>query len=169
MKKLTILKSLIDFIWIVTCIPVALMFLFLAIYMFVEPEILNLLFETDDDVFKPSPLVVQIFGLLFIVLGFFTIYCVYVFRKTLRYFQKVKPFHDEVISNFYKIGYLLTGIGIGSSLLFFLIRVLFENKFKIHLGLSPYLMLVCLGLFFMVLSEVFKMAKYAKEENDLTI
>jgi hypothetical protein len=92
-----------------------------------------------------------------------------VFRKTLRYFQKVKPFHDEVIANFYKIGYLLTGIGLGSSVLFFLMRILFENKFKIHLGLSPYLMLVCLGLFFMVLSEVFKVAKHAKEENELTV
>ena len=30
-------------------------------------------------------------------------------------------------------------------------------------------MLICLGLFFMVLSEVFKVAKRAKEENNLTI
>lgn len=169
MRKLIILKSLIDFIWFVTCIPVILILLFFAVYMFVNPESLNLIFETDDNLVESSPIVVQTFGLLFIALGFCTIYCVYLFRKTLRYFQKVKPFHDEVIANFYKIGYLLTGIGIGSSVLFFVIRLWFENMFKIHLGLSPYLMLVCLGLFFMVLGEVFKVAKHAKEENELTV
>ena len=169
MRKLVILKSLIDFIWIVTCIPMVLILLFLAVYMFVNPEILNLIFETDDNLIEFSPIIVQTFGLLFIALGFCTIYCVYVFRKTLRYFQRVKPFHDDVIANFYKIGYLLTGIGIGSSLLLFLIPIWFESKFKIHLGLSPYLMLVCLGLFFMVLSEVFKVAEHAKEENELTV
>jgi hypothetical protein len=62
MRKLIILKSLIDFIWIVTCIPVALVFLFLAIYMFVEPEILSLIFETDDNLVESSPIVVQTFG-----------------------------------------------------------------------------------------------------------
>lgn len=169
MRKLIILKSLIDFIWFVTCIPMVLILLFFAVYMFVNPESLSLIFETNDNLAELPPIVIQIFGLLFIALGFCTIYCVYVFRKTLRYFQKVKPFHDAVIANFYKIGNLLTGIGIGSSVLFFLMRVVFENKFKIHLGLSPYLILICLGLFFMVLSEVFKVAKHAKEENELTV
>ena len=43
------------------------------------------------------------------------------------------------------------------------------GEFKINLGLTPYLILICLGLFFMVLSEVFKVAKHAKEENELTV
>ncbi|WP_414692206.1 DUF2975 domain-containing protein [Olleya sp. UBA1516] len=37
------------------------------------------------------------------------------------------------------------------------------------MGFSSFLIMLCFGLFFMVLSEVFKVAKYTKQENDLTI
>jgi hypothetical protein len=99
----------------------------------------------------------------------FGIYFIYIFIKTLRYFQQVKPFHIDVINNFNKIGRLFSVIGIAGSLLFFVARLILKNEFKIHFGLSPYLLLICLGLFFMILSEVFKVAKHAKEENELTI
>ena len=118
MRKLIILKSLIDFIWFVTCIPAVLFLLFLTVYIFIEPETLNLILDTEDTIIESSTITVQLFGLGFIILGFITIYC-YVFRKTLRYFQKVKPFHNDVIVNFYKLGYLLSGVGIALSLLFF--------------------------------------------------
>jgi hypothetical protein len=169
MRKLIILKSLIDFIWIIICIPSLLLLVFCAIYICIEPESLNLVFDIDIDIQNTSAIAVQIFGLLFIVLAFGTIYCVYLFRKTLRYFQKVKPFHSDVINNFYRLGYLLSGIGLLSSILLFVAHLFFKSEFKINLGLSPYIMLICLGLFFMVLSEVFKVAKRAKEENELTI
>ena len=169
MRKLIILKSLIDFVWIVTCIPALLILSFLAVYMFVEPESLDIILDADKSIIKTFSISAQLFGLAFIVLAFITIYCVYLFRKTLRYFQRVKPFHMDVIVNFYRIGYLLTGVGIASSVLFFLAQLVFTSQLKINLGLSPHVMLTCLGLFFMVLSEVFKVAKYAKEENNLTI
>ncbi|WP_179316600.1 DUF2975 domain-containing protein [Winogradskyella undariae] len=169
MRKLIILKSLIDFVWIVTCIPALLLLAFFAVYMFIEPESLNMILDTDTSNIETSLMAAQLFGLVFIALAFITIYCVYLFRKTLRYFQKVKPFHMDVIVNFYKIGYLLTSVGIASSVLVFVGQLVFKSQLKINLGLSPYLMLICLGLFFMVLSEVFKVAKYAKEENNLTI
>ena len=87
----------------------------------------------------------------------------------MRYFQKVKPFHLDVIQNFYKIGYLLIAVGFVGSMLTFVSRLVVKGEFKINLGLTPYLILICLGLFFMVLSEVFKVAKHAKEENELTV
>ncbi|WP_458628031.1 DUF2975 domain-containing protein [Winogradskyella sp. PC D3.3] len=169
MRKLIILKSLIDFVWIVTCIPALLILSFLAVYMFIEPQSLDIILDADKSIIKTFSISAQLFGLVFIALGFVTIYCVYLFRKTLRYFQRVKPFHMDVIVNFYRIGYLLTGVGIASSVLFFLAQLVFTSQLKINLGLSPYIMLICLGLFFMVLSEVFKVAKKAKEENNLTI
>ncbi|MBU2921820.1 DUF2975 domain-containing protein [Winogradskyella psychrotolerans] len=169
MRKLIILKSLIDFVWIVTCIPALLILSFLAVYMFIEPESLDMILDADKSIIKTFSVSAQLFGLVFIALGFITIYCVYLFRKTLRYFQRVKPFHADVITNFYKIGYLLTGVGIIASVLIFVGQLVFTSQLKINLGLSPYLMLICLGLFFMVLSEVFKVAKKAKEENDLTV
>ncbi|MCA0131440.1 DUF2975 domain-containing protein [Winogradskyella alexanderae] len=169
MRKLIILKSLVDFIWIVTCIPMIGLLVFFIVFMFIDPESLHLVFDMDEDFLKSSKIMTQIFGLLFVLLFLIGIYCIYLFRKTLRYFQKVKPFHDEVILNFHKIGYLLSAIGLVGAILIFVARLILKNEFKINLGLSPYILLICLGLFFMVLSEVFKVAKHAKEENDLTV
>ena len=166
MRKLVILKSLVDFIWIVTCIPMIAILLFFSVFMFVNPKSLDIVFDGEV---QSSIITAQFFGLMLIIIGIIAIYCFYVFRKTLRYFQKVKPFHIDVIKNFYRIGYLLSFIGIGGSILFFIARIVLKNELKFSLGMSPYLMLICLGLFFMVLSEVFKVAKQAKEENELTI
>ncbi|MDB9781719.1 DUF2975 domain-containing protein [Winogradskyella sp.] len=166
MRKLIILKSLIDFIWIVTCIPMIALLLFFSVFMFINPESLKAIFDFEVD---GNLITAQFFAFLLIITCFFGIYCVYLFRKTLRYFQRVKPFHIDVIKNFYKIGYLLSIIGIGGTILFFTARLVLKSELKINLGMSPYVMLICLGLFFMVLSEVFKVAKQAKEENDLTV
>ena len=169
MRKLIILKSLVDFIWIVTCIPMIGILLFFSVYMFINPGSITIFFDIDSTVINSSKGKVQIIVLLSSFLIYAGVYCIYLFRKTLRYFQQVKPFHIDVIRNFYKIGYLLASIGLLGSILLFVSRLVLNNQFKITFGLSPYLLLMCLGLFFMVLSEVFKVAKYAKEENELTI
>ncbi|MCA0152234.1 DUF2975 domain-containing protein [Winogradskyella vincentii] len=169
MRKLIILKSLVDFIWIITCIPLLFLMGFFLVYMFVEPEALDIVFdEISFDKTIPN-YIKQFFGLLFIIITSISVYCLFVFRKTLRYFQQVKPFHIDVINNFHKIGYMLCGIGIGGTLIAFASRILFKGEFIINLGITPYLVLTVLGLFFMVLSEVFKVAKHAKEENELTV
>ncbi|OZV70684.1 DUF2975 domain-containing protein [Winogradskyella aurantia] len=169
MRKLVILKSLVDFIWIVTCIPGIPLLLFFMVFVFINPDSVNFVIDTGVSKTEASTLQVQLIALVLVVLCFIGIYCLYLFRKTLRYFQQVKPFHEDVIANFYKIGYLLSGIGISALMVFFLARLFVDNKFRIQLGISSYLLIVCLGLFFMVLSEVFKVAKHAKEENELTV
>jgi hypothetical protein len=169
MRKLIILKSLVDFVWIVTCIPMLLLMAFFTVYMFVEPNTLSTVFNDISFEKNPPNYIKQIFGLLFIGITSVSIYCLFIFRKTLRYFQQVKPFHNDVIDNFYKIGYLLVGVGIGGTIVSFISRLLFRGEVMINIGFTPYLILICLGLFFMVLSEIFKVAKQAKEENDLTI
>ena len=169
MRKLIILKSLVDFVWIVTCIPMLLLMAFFTVYMFIDPNALDIVFDEMTFSNTAPNYAKQIFGLLYIIMVSLLIYCLFIFRKTLRYFQKIKPFHIDVIRNFYKIGYLLSGIGVFGSLLFFIARLVSQGQFKINLGLSPFILLVCLGLFFMILSEVFKVAKQAKEENELTV
>ena len=167
MRKLVILKSLVNFIWIVTCIPLMPVMLFFCVFMFVNPEGVDIFL--DKTALGSSQLSIQIFMLISVALIFVGIYCFYLFRKTLRYFQKVKPFHKDVISNFYKIGYLLSAIGLLGTVLVFVGRLVLKSELKINFGISPYLVTICLGLFFMVLSEVFKVAKQAKEENELTV
>jgi hypothetical protein len=169
MRKLIILKSLVDIIWIVGCIPSILLLLFESVYMFINPDAITVFFDIDKTRLENSQLTTQLLILVLIILASVGIYCFYLFRKTLRYFQQVKPFHNDVIRNFYKIGYLLTIIGVLGTVILFVSRLTLKSELKIHLGLSPYLIVICLGLFFMVLSEVFKVAKHAKEENELTV
>ncbi|WP_299520791.1 DUF2975 domain-containing protein [Winogradskyella sp.] len=169
MRKLIILKSLVDFIWIVSCIPLIGLSLFFLVYMFINPNSIDLVFEGITKDSETPNYTKQLFGIVYIGIGLISIYCLFIFRKTLRYFQQVKPFHTNVINNFYKIGYLLIIVGTAGTVVTFISRLLFKEEFKISFGLTPHFILICLGLFFMVLSEVFKVAKYAKEENDLTI
>jgi len=93
----------------------------------------------------------------------------YFFRKALHMFLRVKIFDDIVIKSFHKIGKLLAISGIISLTISLFHRTYFEQKVSLELGLNQHVIIICLGLFFMVLSEIFKIAKNTKQENDLTI
>lgn len=169
MRKLIILKSLVDFVWIVVCLPLLLVILIFLVLIFINPEVLNIVSWMGSIPREGSEMVLQIYSVSTAAMMYLGIYSFYVFRKTLRYFMNIKPFHEEVIKNFNTIGIMLCGLGIVGAILVFIGRLVFETKIRISLGFSPYLILLCLGLFFMVLSETFKVAKHAKEENELTI
>ncbi len=168
MRKLVILKSLIDFLWIITCIPLIPIMLFFSVYMFFNDNILKIFNVLEEGVII-TPWSLKVLVLLVMSLVLISIYSLYLFRKTLRYFQQRKPFDSYVIKTYNKIGNLLLFSGIVGSILNFIFLLVFKGKFMINIGLSPYLFVICLGLFFMVLSETFKIAKTAKEENELTI
>lgn len=169
MRKLVILKSLVDFVWILTCIPLIPMVLFFVVMAFMDADIIRVLPVLGPEDGEITGWPVKITILIGALVIFVNIYCVYLFRKTLRYFQKVKPFHNEVITNFGIIGKFLCYSGLVSLVLAIVLAVYFKSEIKINLGFSPYLFITALGLFFMVLSEVFKVAKHAKEENELTV
>jgi hypothetical protein len=97
------------------------------------------------------------------------IYVFFLFRKVLRYFMKAKPFHQQVIAIFKRIGQYLVWIGVAGLVFSFLDPFLLERTVSIGIGFWPYLFVTGLGLFFNILSEVFKIAKHARDENQLTI
>ena len=74
-----------------------------------------------------------------------------------------------VITSFKKIGNLLIISGLISLLISIIGEMYFKESVSISFGLDQNLITICLGLFFLVLSEIFKIAKSAKQENDLTI
>lgn len=168
MRKLIVLKSLVDFLWFITCIPLIPLILFFSVYMFFNDEVLKI-FNVLERGIIITPWSLKVLVLLIVALVLVSIYCFYLFRKTLRYFQQRKPFDLFVINSYNKIGNLLLISGIVGSILNFIFQLFFKGEFMINIGLSPYLFVICLGLFFMVLSETFKIAKTAKEENELTI
>ena len=137
--------------------------------MFIDPSILEIPLELNNSNIEDVGLSLKIATLVLFVIVFIGIYCFYLFWKTLRYFQKRNPYSDFIINSYSTIGKLLVFSGITASVLFFVFKLVFESRIEVSSGLGPYIFIVCLGLFFMVLIEVFKVAKTAKEENQLTI
>ncbi len=171
MKKLSLLKAIIDYIWIITCIPLSIILPFFCIYMFIDSSVLSFVFSNNIIGTKTSILSLQYFSIGVILTIFTALYCFYLFRKTLVYFKNAMPFHTSVIYNFNIIGQLLIAVSLVSIMLLILFVVVLHQEFNFvtNLGIIPYLVLLSLGLFFMILSQVFKMAKHTKQENDLTI
>jgi hypothetical protein len=95
------------------------------------------------------------------------IYGLFLFRKLLRLFQLRIIFDMEIVSLMKRLGFVI----ILSALLGGIPNLILEiinNNISLSLGLNPFVLLFSLGLFFLVLSEVFTIAKHLKEENDLT-
>jgi hypothetical protein len=107
---------------------------------------------------------------LVIGLGFFT-YALYLFRKVLTLFEKKKIFHDDVIKNFDQIGKAIIIGYFVMAVPYMLYVLLTENRvdISVEFGLNESILVLGAGLFFIVLSEVFLVAKNIKEENDLTV
>lgn len=168
MRKLIILNTIIDFIWILSCIPLLILGFGLIIYMFFNPGILEIWQNSGFD--SDAPIWIKQFAIMvFYGIACGLIYVVFLFRKTLRYFRKKKPFDAFVIESYNTMGKILISLSLFSMVFMFAIQLVFNTKLVLGLGVSPHLLLLSLGLFFMVLSESFKIAKQAKHDSELTI
>ncbi|SHM94865.1 DUF2975 domain-containing protein [Polaribacter sp. KT 15] len=167
MKKLNILKAIVDFLWIFS-IPIVLIIIGISIAVFfVDLNDLNIKINSIDfDNNTPlSKILLSIAALNYLLI----IAALYFFRKVLHFFIRVKIFEETVIASFKKIGNLLAISGIISLVISFINKIYFQQKISLEFGLNQHLVIICLGLFFLTLSEIFKIAKNTKLENDLTI
>ncbi|WP_392349021.1 DUF2975 domain-containing protein [uncultured Polaribacter sp.] len=167
MKKINILKTIVDLLWIFS-MPVVLIIIGVSFTtFFVDLSDLNIELDTininQNDLFSKILFVISSLNYLLLIVA------LYFFRKVLTNFVRVRVFEEVVISSFKKIGNLLTFSGFISLIISIIGKIYFEQKVSLEFGLNQHLVLICLGLFFLVLSEIFKIAKNAKQENDLTI
>lgn len=167
MRKIHILKAIIDFVWIFSMPAILLVIGLVIALLFGGLEGLDIKINTihfnTTSIFSKSLLVISALNYLLILAA------LYFFRKTLRYFLNTKIFDTYVITSFKKIGNLLSISGGISLCISFISRIYFQQKLSFELGLNEHILLICLGLFFLILSEVFKIARHQKLENDLTI
>ena len=168
MRKIHVLKAIVDFIWFVSY-PI----LFLGIIFIIALFFSDTFNNKELHLLNTEILINNVFSKVLISVLVLTVYlilyCVYLFRKVLTYFLRAKIFDVFVLKTLNKIGKLLTTAGSVSLINSLLLIYLYKQKLFLGFGLSPHLIIICLGLFFMVLSEVFTIAKKAKQENDLTI
>jgi len=167
MKKINILKTIVDLLWIFS-MPVVLIIIGVSFTtFFVDLSDLNIELDTininKNDLFSKILFVISSLNYLLLIVA------LYFFRKVLTNFVRVRVFEEVVISSFKKIGNLLTFSGFISLIISIIGKIYFEQKVSLEFGLNQHLVIICLGLFFLVLSEIFKIAKNAKQENDLTI
>lgn len=102
--------------------------------------------------------------------GFFT-YALYLFRKILDLFAKRVLFDIRTISALDQAGKAIITACIIDIVATFIYKAVTSDivEIKPSIGINSTIVAVCLGLFFMVLSEVFLMAKKLKDENDMTV
>ena len=167
MKKINILKAIVDLLWIFS-MPVVLIIIGVSFTtFFVDLSDLNIELDTininQNDLFSKILFVISSLNYLLLIVA------LYFFRKVLTNFVRIRVFEEVVISSFKKIGNLLTFSGFISLIISIIGTIYFEQKVSLEFGLNQHLVIICLGLFFLVLSEIFKIAKNAKQENDLTI
>ncbi|OBY67773.1 DUF2975 domain-containing protein [Polaribacter reichenbachii] len=167
MRKLNILKAIVDLLWIFS-IPVVLIIIGLSIAIFFV-DLGNLNIKMNSINFNNDTLLSKILLSVSAINYLLIIAALYFFRKVLHFFIRVKIFEETVITSFKKTGNLLAISGIISLLISFTSKIYFEQKVSLEFGLNQHLVIICLGLFFLTLSEIFKIAKNTKLENDLTI
>jgi hypothetical protein len=167
MRKLYILKTIVDFIWIMSWFALPLI-LILSVVMLFSSEPLDIPIQINGstmDLSNAYDKYILPVGILYLCV---LLYALFFFRKLLNNFRKRLIFENENAELLNKIGNLI----IISSIIYVLFDLIIHylsSKITITIGYGPFLYLLGLGLFFKVLAEVFKIGKTMKDENELTI
>ena len=167
MRKLYLLKAIIDFVWIMALISVPFLMIFVG-YLLISNEPFDVPIKLNGIKITVLDLNAKI-ALFFATLSYLVLlYGLYLIKTLLRLFQLKIIFDNKIIYYFNRIGNLFILSGFVSGVPAFIYKIA-QGEIKIEIGANPFLYLISLGLFFTVLAEVFKMGKQLKEENELTI
>ena len=167
MRKLIFLKTIVDYVWILSiiCYPIIIV---VCATMMVSNNPIDFPIKINGNLIELNTIWNKI-GLIISLLNFgLILYALYNFKIVLLNFKNKLIFEVENSMFLDKIGNLI----IFSSSLYLITELLSsisKNNVSIQIGIGPFLYLMALGLFFKVLSEVFLIGKRIKEENELTI
>ena len=167
MRKLNFLKTIVDYVWILSiiCYPIIIV---VCATMMISNNPIDFPIKIAGNLIELDTIWNKI-GLIISLLNFgLILYALYNFKIVLLNFKNKLIFEVENSMFLDKIGNLI----IFSSSLYLITELLSsisKNNVSIQIGIGPFLYLMALGLFFKVLSEVFIIGKRIKEENELTI
>lgn len=98
----------------------------------------------------------------------FYVYAIYLLKKTIDLFINKLLFDNEVIKKLNTIGKIFILVALMTNIPSFFYSLFFNQQYKLDLTAyysDSMLFNIAIGFFFMILSEVFKIAKNQKEEN----
>jgi len=164
------LKWFINFIFIIVLITIGLNIIgILFIPFFPESKILA------DFLLVPNfkwelPIIGLIITSILLNIGF--IFSLYVFKKIISSLFKSPLFTEFQISSLKLLGQLIIILVIIKTVFIIFSNMIFGESELVGIHIFSFdskLMAICMGLFFIYLSYVFRRAKELKEENDLTV
>ncbi|RTY90863.1 DUF2975 domain-containing protein [Flavobacterium sp. GT3R68] len=170
MKKLNILKTLLDVFWVFSIIGIIGLALFIP-FMFFSDEAMDIPIKINGEKILVIDWTTRIILVLGVIAYCFFVYAIYQLRKLLVLFSNRIIFDEKIILLLHQVGlnFMFASFLTGIPALIYNVRTKGDMAVEFGGGFSSFLFTASLGLFFMVLSEVFKMAKTMKEENELTI
>jgi hypothetical protein len=167
MRKLIFLKTIVDFIWIMSIIAFPLVIVFISIVLFSNEPIDIPINISGIDI--DTTTVLGKIGVVLSLINFGVIlYAIYNFKSLLNNFRKKLIFEVDCSQLLDKIGNLVI-FSASLYLISDLLGAFSKSTISINLGFESFLYLMSLGLFLKVLSEVFIIGKRIKEDNELTI
>jgi len=167
MRKLNFLKAIIDFTWIMSMITVPAVLFFVGILIYSD-EPFDFPLQINGNQINIIEAKDKLILILLVCSYLLLLYGLFLFKKVLFAFQRRIVFHEENCLHFNKIGKTLILSALISGIPM-IIYTIYEKEVKLELGLNGFILMIALGLFFMILSELFQIAKKQKEENELTI
>jgi hypothetical protein len=167
MRKLVFLKTIVDYVWIMSIIVYPLLIMFIGFALF-SNEPIDIPINISGINIYTTTLYGKI-GLVISMVNFgIVLFAIYNFKALLNNFRKKIIFEVDSYQLLDKIGNLVM-LSASLYLISDLLGSFSKSKIGINLGFGPFLYLMALGLFFKVLSEVFIIGKRIKEDNELTI
>ena len=171
MRKLNILKTLIDLFFYFSIFAIAGMLIFTAMVFFTgEGESFPMKINGSAvDLQNWQSKILLCFAMASAICF---LYAIHLLRKVIRHFVARQIFNDAVIRHFNGIGINLIASAVLMNVPLFIYNALLMTKDGFEFstgGFDSFTLAICLGLFFMVLSEIFKVAKNIKDENELTV
>lgn len=163
MRKLVFLKTIVDYVWIMSLIAFPLLIVFIGFVLFSNEPIDVPINITGINIVATTFL--GKLGLVVSAVNFGVIlYGIYNFKVLLNNFKTKIIFEVVTFKLLDKIGNLVI-LSASLYLISDLLGAFSKSTISINLGFGPFLYLMSLGLFFKVLSEVFIIGKRIKEDN----
>jgi hypothetical protein len=167
MRKLVFLKTIVDYLWIMSIIAFPLLIVFISFALF-SNEPIDIPINISGINIYTTTLYGKI-GLVLSIVNFgIILFALYNFKSLLNNFRKKIIFEVNTYQLLDKIGNLVM-LSASIYLISDLLGAFSKSTISVNLGFGPFLYIMALGLFFKVLSEVFIIGKRIKEDNELTI